>query len=1338
MDQRRNTHLGSSKDTLVIDPVLTANAGVYTCLVKDQWGDSILTNEAVLTINQGSTSNHKPVLSVAGVRNILTAQACSLSLSATDPDSGQTLTYAMIKYPQGATLTAKTFRWTAPGQTGTDTAIFTVTDNGTPPMSDTQTVIITVSSQITVPVKVPGVKAVSKVNGYFVFSWNKVSNADSYNIFRATDTVAADFQKIGNTSDSLFGDSVKMTNYYYYLVAVNTAGPSPASAMVYSGSIKTAPVIMVLADTMVAQGKTLNFMVQAIAPSQDTVTLAATDTTGVKLPDSATFNSKTGIFTWTPTFGQLGLYKIVFTAADGNAVAKDTVKITVTKTDRPPVVQAQSVNAGRNQAITITLVATDPDGDAIMQWQVTQKPDNGTATLADSTKGSIVYTPNTGFIGADTFAVKASDGTLWSVASANVIVTVDSSKVAPKIQVQPRPDTTVNQGGSVSFAVAINNAFPTPTFTWYKGAKGSGTSLQAGTSPTYQKTGVVAADSGNYYVIVSNLSGADTSAYAHIAVNAPPSAPTLSSPANGATGIAVSPTLTWSTVTAVVTYRAQVSTASDFSTGMVVDDSTLTAASKALSSLTNNTQYYWRVNAKNAAGTSAWSTAFSFATIVAAPAVPVLSSPATNSTGVAVSETLSWGAVTGDSTYRIQVSTSSGFSAGTIIVDDSTLTAPSKAVGPLSNTTQYYWHVNAKNAGGMSAWSTAFTFTTVVAASGVPALSTPANGATGVGVSPTLTWTGVAGATSYEVQVSTVSTFATTVFDQPGVTTTSQAVTPALSNNGQYYWRVNATNAGGTSAWATANSFTTIVAAPSAPTLSAPANGASGVAVSPTLTWGAVTGAVTYRIQVSTASDFSSGIVVDDSTLTAGSRAIGPLSNATKYYWRVNAKNAGGTSSWASSGFTTIVKFALSITATNGTVTPNPAVSPYDSGTVVSLAPAPAAGYQFTGWSGDLTGNANPGSITMNGPKSVTATFAIITYTLTVNPGTGGTVTPTSPTIVNYGAATAITATPGTGYKFVNWTRSQTTGVSIGDSTLASTTVTLTSGNATVQANFKALVCSWNQVLSNNSSTQDIFSIAACGNTILAGQQQLGIQRSTDNGTTWSYLFEGGPYVNAIYQFGTHALAGSSGSSPGIYVSSDSGATWTQPLSGTQVYSLASAGDTLYAGTLGAGVISSTDNGTTWNSDPSIDLESAAIFAVAVSGAALYAGTDNGLYYRSSHNWYAVAAVPSISVYTLVTNGGALFAGTSSGLYRLNNTTGVWAVVDTGLTNTTIHSLVASGNYLFAATGGGVFITTNNGNNWSPVNGGLPGGSVAAGPLAVNSTSIFMGSGYNVYRSLLP
>jgi uncharacterized repeat protein (TIGR02543 family) len=45
---------------------------------------------------------------------------------------------------------------------------------------------------------------------------------------------------------------------------------------------------------------------------------------------------------------------------------------------------------------------------------------------------------------------------------------------------------------------------------------------------------------------------------------------------------------------------------------------------------------------------------------------------------------------------------------------------------------------------------------------------------------------------------------------------------------------------------------------------------------------------------------------------------------------------------------------------------------------VVTLTANPESGYQFSGWSGDLSGSANPTTITMNSNKSATATFTPI------------------------------------------------------------------------------------------------------------------------------------------------------------------------------------------------------------------------------------------------------------------------------------------------------------------------------------------------------------------------
>ena len=56
-----------------------------------------------------------------------------------------------------------------------------------------------------------------------------------------------------------------------------------------------------------------------------------------------------------------------------------------------------------------------------------------------------------------------------------------------------------------------------------------------------------------------------------------------------------------------------------------------------------------------------------------------------------------------------------------------------------------------------------------------------------------------------------------------------------------------------------------------------------------------------------------------------------------------------------------------------------------------------------------------------------------------------------------YGTATSLVATPTTGYSFDAWTlvTGAAAGVAFGDATKASTTVALTSGDATIKANFK-------------------------------------------------------------------------------------------------------------------------------------------------------------------------------------------------------------------------------------------------------------------------------------------
>jgi hypothetical protein len=106
----------------------------------------------------------------------------------------------------------------------------------------------------------------------------------------------------------------------------------------------------------------------------------------------------------------------------------------------------------------------------------------------------------------------------------------------------------------------------------------------------------------------------------------------------------------------------------------------------------------------------------------------------------------------------------------------------------------------------------------------------------------------------------------------------------------------------------------------------------------------------------------------------------------------------------------------------NGTVTKVPNQSTYAYRSTVQLTATPGTGYHFVGWSLDASGTTNLIPITMNSNKNVLATFAINTYTLTVNSGPNGNVTknPDQPTY-DHGTVVQLTAAPASGYHFVGW-----------------------------------------------------------------------------------------------------------------------------------------------------------------------------------------------------------------------------------------------------------------------------------------------------------------------------
>src|SRR5439155_1312934 len=109
---------------------------------------------------------------------------------------------------------------------------------------------------------------------------------------------------------------------------------------------------------------------------------------------------------------------------------------------------------------------------------------------------------------------------------------------------------------------------------------------------------------------------------------------------------------------------------------------------------------------------------------------------------------------------------------------------------------------------------------------------------------------------------------------------------------------------------------------------------------------------------------------------------------------------------------------SLSVTTVGqGSVAKSPDQASYDHGSTVELTASPATGWHFAGWSGAATRTTNPVSVTMDDDKTITATFAINTYNLTVNTVGQGSVAK-SPDQASYDEASReqLTATPAAGW----------------------------------------------------------------------------------------------------------------------------------------------------------------------------------------------------------------------------------------------------------------------------------------------------------------------------------
>lgn len=156
-------------------------------------------------------------------------------------------------------------------------------------------------------------------------------------------------------------------------------------------------------------------------------------------PGNGTLSGTAPNLTYTPTGTYVGSDSFTYTATNAGGTTTGTVNITVQSAPLVPVAQNSSVTVAFNTPTSISAIAGGGNGHALT-YSVVAGPAHG--TVGAFSGALIVYTPASGYVGADSFTFKVTDGTSTSAAATIAI--------------------TVNQAVPVANSQSVTTAFATP------------------------------------------------------------------------------------------------------------------------------------------------------------------------------------------------------------------------------------------------------------------------------------------------------------------------------------------------------------------------------------------------------------------------------------------------------------------------------------------------------------------------------------------------------------------------------------------------------------------------------------------------------------------------------------------------------------------------------------------------------------------------------------------------------------------------------------------------------------------------------------------------------------
>ena len=404
------------------------------------------------------TGNHPPVLSVPPAQSVNEGNTAMFTVTASDPDSGQTVTLTVGNLPSGATFDSASgsFRW-VPSEAqgpGDYTISFTATDNGSPSLSNTKSMSIHVNEVNLAPVLSPIGNKNTNEQTNLSFTASALDPDLPANTLRYSLAPGAPSGASISLSTGIFAwtpTEAQGPGIYTITITVSDGSLTDSETITITISeVNTAPSLNLPGPQTVAVADSLMFTVTWTDPDlpANTITFSVTG-----LVQGMTFDPGTGQFSFVPAQDQVGqIFTVTFTVIDnGTPSLSDAGSVQITVVifaNRPPVLDPipdRSVDEG--SVLTFTVTATDLDPGQLLTFSLGPGAPAGVSMTAG---GVFTWAPSEAQgPGTYTVVLAASDG--LAATTATITLYVNEVNQRPVLTI---PETLhVREGQLLRFTV---------------------------------------------------------------------------------------------------------------------------------------------------------------------------------------------------------------------------------------------------------------------------------------------------------------------------------------------------------------------------------------------------------------------------------------------------------------------------------------------------------------------------------------------------------------------------------------------------------------------------------------------------------------------------------------------------------------------------------------------------------------------------------------------------------------------------------------------------------------------------------------------------------------------